>query len=90
LLAAIPPSFPLAALLILLATQVAYVIAPRRPPYLVRLGLSCLVVLVAELAASAGLGQALAVGNLHPALDLAGLAVSQWLVGRVGRREQTV
>jgi hypothetical protein len=76
--------------MILLGTQVAYVIAPRRPHYLVRLGLSALALLLGELVAAAGLGQVLALGELHPATDLALLAAFQWFAGRVGRREQTV
>jgi hypothetical protein len=89
-LAAIPPTFVLAVLLIFLGTQVAYVVAPRRPHYLVRLGLSCAAVLLGELAGSAGVAKALALGDLHPASDVALLAVTQWLAGRVPGREQTV
>ena len=90
MLAAVPPALLPALLLILLGTQVAYVIAPRRPHYLVRLGLSTMAVLLAELVGAAGLGQALALGDLHPANDLALLSAFQWLAGRVGRHEQTV
>jgi hypothetical protein len=89
-LAAIPPAFVLAVLLILLGTQLAYVIAPRAPHYLVRLGLSAVAVLIGELVGSAGLGQGLAVGDLHPATDLAFLALFQWLGGRLGRHGQVV
>jgi hypothetical protein len=89
-LAAIPPAFVLAVLLILLGTQLAYAIAPRAPHYLVRLGISAVAVLLGEAIGSAGLGQALAVGDLHPATDLAFLAIFQWLGGRLGRREQVV
>ena len=90
MLAAIPPAILPAFLLILLGTQVAYIMAPRRPHYLVRLGLSALAVLLGEVVGAAGLGQALALGELHPATDLVLLAAFQWLAGRVGSREQTV
>jgi hypothetical protein len=76
--------------MILLGTQVAYVTAPRRPHYLVRLGVSALALLLGELLGGVGLGQALALGDLHPATDLALLASFQWLAGRLGRREQAV
>ncbi|GAC1484437.1 MAG: hypothetical protein PVSMB9_10300 [Candidatus Dormibacteria bacterium] len=90
MLAAIPPAFPLAVLLILLSTQLAYVIAPRAPHYLVRLGVSAVAVLLGELVGAAGLGQRLALGDLHPAIDVAFLFSLQWLAGRLSRREQTV
>jgi len=89
-LAAIPRAFVLAVLLILLGTQLAYVIAPRSPHYLVRLGISALAVLIGELIGSAGLGQRLALGDLHPATDAAILAVFQWVGGWLSRREQIV
>jgi hypothetical protein len=89
-LAAIPPAFVLAMLLILLGTQVAYVVAPRRPHYLVRLGVSAFAVLLGELSGAAGLGRSLALGDFHPAADAGLLAIFQWLAGRVRRREQTV
>jgi len=47
-------------------------------------------VLLGEVVGSTGLGQGLAVGDLHPATDLAFLAIFQWLGGRLGRREQIV
>ena len=90
MLAAIPPAILPALLLILLGTQVAYVMAPRRPHYLVRLGTSALAVLLGEGVGAAGVGQALALGDLHPATDLALLAAFQWLAGRVAHREQAV
>lgn len=90
MLAAIPPALLPALLLILLATQLAYVIEPRRPHYLVRLGVSSIALLLGELAGAAGLGRALALGDLHPANDLVLLVAFQWLAGRVGGREQTV
>ena len=90
MLAAIPPAFLLAVLLILLSTQLAYVIAPRSPRYLVRLGISALAVLLGELVGSVGLGQRLALGELHPAIDVAFLLSFQWLAGRFGRREEAV
>ncbi len=90
MLAAIPPAFVLALLLILLGTQLAYVIAPRAPHYLIRLGISALAVLVGEAVGTVGLGQRLALGDLHPATDVAFLAAFQWLASRVSRREQAV
>ena len=90
MLAAIPPAFVLALLLILLGTQVAYVIAPRAPHFLVRLGISALAVLVGEVVGTVSLGQRLALGDLHPATDVAFLAAFQWLAGRISRREQAV
>jgi hypothetical protein len=71
---AVPPAFLLAILLILLATQVAYVIWPRRPNYLFRLGLSAMAFALGELGATLTLGSRLAVGDLHPAVDLVLLA----------------
>ena len=44
----IPPVFVLATLLILLGTQLAYLVAPRAPQYVVRLGLSTVAVLVGD------------------------------------------
>ena len=73
----IPPVFVLAALLILLGTQLAYVVAPRAPHYLVRLGLSALAILLGEASGIAGLGARLALGELHPVNDLVVLAVVQ-------------
>lgn len=90
MLAAIPPALLPALLLILLGTQLAYIMAPRRPHYLVRLGVSTVAVLLGELAGAAGLGKALALGDLHPANDTVLLAAFQWLASMVGRREQTV
>jgi hypothetical protein len=89
-LAAIPPVLVLAVLLILLGTQLAYVIAPRAPHYLVRLGLSALAVLLGEVLGAAGMGERLAVGQLHPVIDLLLLAMTQWGAGRWARREQVV
>lgn len=74
---AIPPAFLLAILLILLATQVAYVIWPRRPNYLFRLALSAVAFALGELGATVLLGSRLAVGDLHPAVDLVLLAMLQ-------------
>ncbi|MDQ6709859.1 MAG: hypothetical protein M3Z11_04810 [Candidatus Dormibacteraeota bacterium] len=90
MLAAIPPAFVLALLLILLGTQLAYVIAPRAPHFLVRLGISAVAVLVGEVVGTVAFGQRLALGDLHPATDAAFLAVFQWLASRVSRREQAV
>lgn len=89
-LAAFPPVLVLAVLLILLGTQLAYVVAPRAPHYLVRLGLSALAVLGGELLGAAGLGEGLAVGQLHPVTDLVLLTIAQLAAGRWASREQAV
>jgi len=86
----VPPVFVLAMLVILLGTQLAYLVAPRAPHYLVRLGLSTLAVLLGEGLGAAGLGARLAVGELHPINDLAVLALLQWAGTRWIRREQPV
>lgn len=82
----IPPVFVLAALLILLGTQLAYVVAPRAPHYLVRLGLSALAIILGEASGIAGLGARLALGELHPVNDLVVLAVVQWAATRWAAR----
>ena len=84
----IPPVFVLATLLILLATQLAYVVAPRAPHYVVRLGLSALAVLLGETSGVAGVAASLAVGELHLVNDLVVLAVVQWAATRWARRVQ--
>jgi hypothetical protein len=84
----IPPVFVLAALLILLGTQLAYVVAPRAPHYLVRLSLSALAVLLGEALGVAGVGARLALGELHPVNDLVLLAILQWVATRWMRRAQ--
>lgn len=86
----VPPVFVLAVLVIMLGTQLAYLVAPAAPRYLVRLGLSTLAVLVGEGLGLAGVGARLAIGELHPINDLAVLAVLQWLATRWIRREQPV
>jgi hypothetical protein len=86
----VPPVFALAMLVILLGTQLAYLVAPRAPNYLVRLGLSTLAVLVGEALGLAGVGARLAVGELHPLNDFAVLALLQWVGTRWIRREQPV
>ena len=73
----IPPVLVLAVLLILLGTQVAYLVAPRAPHYLVRLGLSVLAVVIGEAAAWLGVGAHLALGELHPVSDLIPLVILQ-------------
>lgn len=83
---AIPPAFPLALLLVLLGTQLAYLIAPARAGYLLRLGVSGLAVAVGELAGAAGVGAHLAVGELHPTQDLVLLALAQWSLTRWRRQ----
>ena len=77
-------------LVILLGTQLAYLVAPRAPHYLIRLGLSTLAVLVGEGLGLAGVGNRLAVGELHPINDLVVLALLQWAGTRWIRREQPV
>lgn len=84
----IPPVFVLAALLILLGTQLAYVVAPRAPHYLVRLGLSALAIILGEASGIAGLGARLALGELHPVNDLVVLALVQWAATRWAHRVQ--
>lgn len=86
----VPPVFVLATLLILLGTQLAYVVAPRAPHYLVRLGLSALAVLLGEALGVAGIGARLALGELHPVNDLVVLAAVQWAATRWMRRAQPV
>ena len=83
----VPPAFPLAILLILLGTQLAYVIWPRRPNYLLRLGLSAVAFALGELSATVTLGNRLAVGDLHPGVDLALLALLQLAATRWARGE---
>ncbi len=78
----VPPVFVLAMLLILLGTQLAYVVAPRAPHYLVRLGLSALAVILGEALGVAGVGARLALGELHPVNDLVVLAILQWAATR--------
>jgi hypothetical protein len=84
----VPPVFVLATLVILLGTQLAYVVAPRAPHYLVRLAISALAVLVGEGLGFAGIGARLTLGELHPVNDLAVLVVLQWAGTRWIRREQ--
>ncbi len=78
----VPPVFVLAMLLILLGTQLAYVVAPRAPHYLVRLGLSALAVILGEALGVAGVGARLALGELHLVNDLVVLAILQWAATR--------
>ena len=84
----VPPVFVLATLVILLGTQLAYIMAPRAPHYLVRLAVSALAVLIGEGLGFAGVGARLTLGELHPVNDLAVLAVLQWAGTRWIRREQ--
>ena len=81
------PVFALALILIFLGTQVAYVVAPRAPHYLIRLGLSALAVLLGEALALVGVGSRLALGELHPVADIAVLTLLQWAGGRWLRRQ---
>ena len=93
-LAALPvpiaPVFLMAILAILLGTQVAYLIAPRAPHFLVRLGLSTVAVRVGEGLGLLGVGPRLTLGELHPLNDLALLALLQWAGSRWIGREQPV
>jgi hypothetical protein len=75
---AVPPVLLIALLLALLGTQTAYLLAPRTPPYLVRLGLSVVAVTLGEALGRLGVAANLAVGELHPVTDLVLLAVLQW------------
>jgi hypothetical protein len=84
----IPPVFVLAALVILLGTQLAYLVAPRAPHYLVRLGLSALAVLLGEALGVVGVGAPLALGELHPVNDLVALAILQWAATQWVRHTQ--
>jgi hypothetical protein len=78
----------LALLLVLLGTQLAYVVAPRAPHFLVRLGVSVLAVAAGEGLGLLGLGARLALGELHPVNDLVLLAVLQWAATRwIGRAQ---
>jgi hypothetical protein len=86
----IAPVFLLAVLVILLGTQLAYLVAPRAPHYLVRLGLSTLAVLIGEGLGLLGAGSRLTLGELHPLNDLLVLAVVQWAASRWIGREQPV
>jgi hypothetical protein len=84
----VPPVFVLATLVILLGTQLAYVVAPRAPHYLLRLALSAGAVLIGEGLGLAGVGARLTLGELHPVNDFVVLAVLQWAGTRWIGREQ--
>jgi hypothetical protein len=86
----IAPVFVLAMLVVLLGTQLAYLVAPRSPHFLVRLGLSVLAVLIGEAAGALGVGPRLTLGELHPLNDFAVLALFQWAATRWIGREQPV
>ena len=83
----LPPVLVLALLLILIGTQVSYIVAPRAPSYLVRLALNTAAVLTGEAVSLLGMGSRLALGELHPVIDVALLAVFQWLATLLLRRE---
>lgn len=85
----VPPVLVLALLLILLGTQLAYVIAPRAPHYLLRLGLSTLAVVLGEALSLVGVGSRLTLGELHPVTDVAVLVLFQ-LAGTRWLRRQPV
>ena len=84
----VPPVFVLATLVILLGTQLAYIVAPRAPHYLLRLALSAVAVLIGEGLGLAGVGARMTIGELHPVNDLVVLAVLQWAGTRWVGREQ--
>jgi hypothetical protein len=84
---AIPPALLLALLIALLGTQVAYLLAPRAPHYLVRLGISALAVLLGEGLGLLGVGSRFALGEVHPINDLVFLVALQWGAGRWLRRQ---
>ena len=86
----VAPVFLLALLVILLGTQLSYLVAPRAPHYLVRLGLSTMAVLVGEGLGLLGAGPRLTLGELHPLNDLTVLALFQWAGSRWIGREQPV
>ncbi len=74
-------------LLASLGTQVACIVAPRRPRYLAKLMLSLLAFLAGEGLAALGVGAALALGDLHPVHDLLVLAAVQWAAARWSGRQ---
>jgi hypothetical protein len=80
---AIPPVVALAVLLALLATQVAYMLAPSRAGYLLRLLTSAVAVGIGEAVGTLGLYPHLAVGDLHPLPDLVILAAAHWSLTRL-------
>lgn len=84
---AVPPFALLATLLVLIATQVAYLVAPRAPHYIVRLGLSALAVAAGEALGRLGVGGQLALGEFHPVTDLALLLLLQWTATRWLQRQ---
>jgi hypothetical protein len=86
----IAPVFLLAVLVILLGTQLAYLVAPRAPHFLVRLGLSTVAVLIGEGLGLLGAGPRLTLGELHPLNDLVVLVLVQWAASRWIGREQPV
>ena len=86
----IAPVFVLAMLVVLLGTQLAYLVAPRAPHFLVRLGLSIVAVMIGEGLGVLGVGPRLTLGELHPLNDLAVLALVQWAGSRWIGREQPV
>jgi hypothetical protein len=85
---AIPPAAALGLLVVLIGTQVAYLIAPARAGYLLRLAVSVAAVAGGEVASMTGLGAQLPVGDLHPYQDIALLALGQWSLTRWRRRAQ--
>jgi len=83
----VPPVLLIALLLALLGTQTAYLLAPRAPHYLVRLGLSVLAVMLGEALGRLGVAAHLAIGELHPVTDLVFLVVLQWAGTRWSRQQ---
>ncbi len=77
---AFPPAFVLALLIALIGTQVAYVSAPKKPKYLIRLALSVGAIGAGEAMAAMGVGLRFSLGDLHLANDLLLLGLAQWAV----------
>lgn len=86
---ALPPVFALALLVALIGTQAAYLGAPGKPNYLVRLGLSVAAVGLGEALAAIGVGARLALGDLHLVNDLVLLGLAQWGATRWARRQSS-
>ena len=73
------PGLVLAALLVLLATQITRVVSPRRAPYAWTLLLSVAGLVIGELIAASGHLDGLAIGVVHPVADVLCIAAVQVL-----------
>jgi len=73
------PALALAVLFVLLGAQATRVIAPRRGSYPILLGLAALGLAAAELIAIGARIGGPTLGVLHPAADVAGIAVAEVL-----------